>query len=477
MLFNSFQYILFFPVVCLVYFAIPFRWRTAFLLLASYYFYMCWRWQYIILIMVQTEINFLCGLRMERAKTQAGRRALLLTAIILSLALLFFFKYYNFVNETLRSLFASVEVPYHVPRLSILLPIGISFHTFQTLSYIIDLYRGKIPVERSFVKFALFVSFFPLLVAGPIERANRLLPQLERQNHFDVDRFSSGLKLMLWGFFKKVVIADRLAEYVNQIYPHPADYSGATLMLASYCFAFQIYCDFSGYTDIAIGSARALGYDLMKNFNLPLLARSPGDFWQRWHISLSTWFRDYVYFPLGGSRVSGRRWMFNIMVVFGVSGLWHGANWTFVIWGLLNGVFFLLGTRLGPHLSGLCSHWGLPHRALVVLQVLVTFHLLLIARIFFRAGSLYDALLIVKRIFTGLASPIYLGSSSVGTLLGLALVVMLLVIQTLQYKNLLPLNLSPVRVPVLLRWSGYLAMLLGISMLGKSGNDFIYFQF
>lgn len=477
MLFNSFQYLLFFPVVCLLYFALPFRWRTTFLLLASYYFYMCWRWEYIVLIMVQTEINFLCGLRMEHARTQAGRKALLLTAIVLSLALLFFFKYYNFFNETFRSLFAFVHAPYHVPHLNILLPIGISFHTFQTLSYIIDLYRGKIPVERSFIKFALFVSFFPLLVCGPIERANHLLPQLERKNHFDMDRLSSGLKLMLWGFFKKVVIADQLAEYVNQIYPHPADYSGATLALASYFFAFQIYCDFSGYADIAIGSARVLGYDLMKNFNLPLLARSPGDFWQRWHISLSTWFRDYVYFPLGGSRVSDTRWAFNIMVVFGVSGLWHGANWTFPIWGLLNGVFFLLGTCVGPYVSRFCRRCGLPERGLVLLQILVTFHLLMFARIFFRAGSLHDALFIVRRICTGLADPVYLGYSSVGAMLGLALMIMLLVVQWLQYNNRLPLNLSPVRVPALLRWSGYVAMLFAIATVGKSGNDFIYFQF
>ena len=477
MLFNSFPYLLFFPVVCLLYFAIPFRWRTAFLLLASYYFYMCWRWEYVVLIMAQTEINFLCGLKMERARTQAARRALLLTAIILSLSLLFFFKYYNFANEALRSLFAFVEVPYHVPRLNVLLPIGISFHTFQTLSYIIDLYRGKIPVERSFVKFALFVSFFPLLVAGPIERANRLLPQLERRNHFDVDRLSSGLKLMLWGFFKKVVIADRLAEYVNQIYPHPADFSGATLALATYCFAFQIYCDFSGYTDIAIGSARVLGYDLMQNFNLPYLARSISEFWQRWHISLSTWFRDYVYFPLGGNRVSARRWAFNIMVVFALSGLWHGANWTFLIWGALHGGYYLLEKHVGPYAGDLFQLCGIPQRVRVLLQTLITFHLVLFAWIFFRAGSLHDALFIVQRICSDLASPIYLGYSSVGTMLGLTLILMLIVVQWLQYKNRLPLYFSGVRLPALLRWSGYLAMLLAISMLGKSGNDFIYFQF
>jgi alginate O-acetyltransferase complex protein AlgI len=476
-LFNSFQYLLFFPLVCLGYFALPYRLRMGFLLLASYYFYMCWRWEYVVLIMVQTEINFLCGLRMERARTQAGRRALLVTAITLTLALLFFFKYYNFANETLRNLFAFLQTPYHVPHLNVLLPIGISFHTFQTLSYIIDVYREKIPVERSFIKFALFVSFFPLLVAGPIERANRLLPQLERKNHFDVDRLSSGLKLMLWGFFKKVVIADRLAEYVNQIYPHAADYSGATLVLATYCFAFQIYCDFSGYTDIAIGSARVLGYDLMQNFNLPYLARSISEFWQRWHISLSTWFRDYVYFPLGGNRVSAMRWIFNIMVVFGLSGLWHGASWTFLVWGALHGGYYLLERWVGPHVRGLCQRCAVPERVQALLQMLVTFHLVLFAWIFFRAGSLHDALFIVKRIGTDLAGPIYLGYSSVGTMLGLALMVMLAIVQGLQYKNRLPRYPSAVRLPALFRWSGYLAMLLGISMLGKSGNDFIYFQF
>ena len=233
MLFNSFQYIWFFVLVCVLYFAIPFRHRTWFLLLASYYFYMCWRWEYVALIIVQTEINFLCGLWMEKARTPARRKALLVTGMVLTLAILFFFKYYNFANDSLRSLFGLVQVPYHIPHLDILLPIGVSFHTFQTLSYTIDLYRGRIPVERHFGKFALYVSFFPLLVAGPIERANRLLPQLERQNHFDVARLSSGLKLMLWGFFKKVVIADRLAEYVNQIYGHPGDFSCATLALAT----------------------------------------------------------------------------------------------------------------------------------------------------------------------------------------------------------------------------------------------------
>ncbi|HOX59464.1 MAG TPA: MBOAT family O-acyltransferase [Candidatus Paceibacterota bacterium] len=477
MLFNSFQYLLFFPIVCLLYFAAPFRWRTAFLLLASYYFYMCWRWEYVALIIVQTEINFLCGLQMVKARTPRAKKGFLVAGVVMTLAILFFFKYYNFANESLRSLFAFLQAPYHVPRLDILLPIGVSFHTFQTLSYIIDLYRGKIPVERSFAKFALYVSFFPLLVAGPIERANRLLPQLERENHFDVARLSSGLKLMLWGFFKKVVIADRLAEYVNQIYPHAADHSGLTLLLATYCFAFQIYCDFSGYTDIAIGSARVLGYDLMQNFNLPYLARSISDFWQRWHISLSTWFRDYVYIPMGGSRVSSARWAFNIVAVFAVSGLWHGANWTFVIWGLLHGGYYLLEKFVGPYAGRLCALCRVPERLKAGLQILITFHLVLLAWVFFRAASLQDALLIVSRICTDLSLPIYPGFSSVSTMLGIGLILVLIAVQMLQYRNRLPLYFSRVGVPIAVRWCGYLVMLLGISMFGKSGNDFIYFQF
>lgn len=477
MLFNSFPYLLFFPVVCLLYFAIPFRWRTAFLLLASYYFYMCWRWEYVVLIMVQTEINFLCGLKMERARTAVGRRALLLTAIILTLAILFFFKYYNFANGALRSLFAFLQAPYHLPDLDILLPIGISFHTFQTLSYIIDLYRGKIPVERSFVKFALFVSFFPLLVAGPIERANHLLPQLERRNHFDVARLSSGLKLMLWGFFKKVVIADRLAEYVNQIYGHPADFSGTTLALATYCFAFQIYCDFSGYSDIAIGSARVLGFDLMQNFDLPYLARSISEFWQRWHISLSTWFRDYLYFPLGGSRVSLARWAVNILIVFTVSGLWHGASWVFVIWGGLHGLYYLMEKWLAPYGQVLCLRLHLPETVQALLQVLLTFHLVLVAWVFFRASSLHEALFILGRMVTDLSGTPYLGYSAVGTLAGLMLVGLLIAVQLLQRFNRLPLGFSQVPVPAALRWGGCLGMMLGLTLLGKNGHGFIYFQF
>lgn len=477
MLFNSFQYLLFLPLVCLLYFACPYRWRMHLLLLASYYFYMCWRWEYVLLIVVQTEINFLCAFKMEKAQNPAQKKGWLITALMLTLAILFFFKYFNFASDALESLSRLWHGQMDFPHLDVLLPIGISFHTFQTLSYTIDVYRGRIPVERSFTKFALYVTFFPLLVAGPIERASRLLPQFDRQNHFDVSRLSSGLKLILWGLFKKVVIADRLAEYVNQIYANPGDFSGPTLALATYCFAFQIYCDFSGYSDIAIGSARILGYDLMQNFNLPYMARSISDFWQRWHISLSTWFRDYVYIPLGGSRVSASRWGFNIVTVFAISGLWHGANWTFVVWGALHGVYYLLERFASKSAAAMAESLRIPNSVRAFFQVVITFHLVLLAWVFFRANSLTDAFTIISRIVTDISGPLYLGRSALATVVGIWFVFSLLVVQVLQNYKKLPHYPNHASVPMHLKWIGYILLMFGIAMFGVSGNDFIYFQF
>jgi D-alanyl-lipoteichoic acid acyltransferase DltB (MBOAT superfamily) len=429
------------------------------------------------LIILQTEINFVCGLQLEKARTPRSKKWILGISIALTLAILFFFKYFNFTSQSMESIFAAFGVHRQFPTLDVLLPIGVSFHTFQTLSYTIDVYRGRIPIERNFTKFALYVSFFALLVAGPIVRASRLLPQFNKHNKFDVDRLSSGLKLILWGLFKKIVIADRLAVYVNQIYGNPEAYSGATLALATYCFAFQIYCDFSGYSDMAIGSARILGYDLMQNFNLPYLSRSISEFWQRWHISLSTWFRDYVYIPLGGSRVSTGRWAFNIVAVFAISGLWHGANWTFIVWGVLHGSYYLLEKFASKPAALVCDALRIPQKARTILQIIIVFHLVLLAWVFFRAASLHDALTILSRIATMLAGPLYLGSSSVNTAIGLMLTFILIIIQALQLRNRLPLHFSGVAVNPFLRWSAYIAMLLGIAMLGKSSNDFIYFQF
>jgi alginate O-acetyltransferase complex protein AlgI len=477
MLFNSFEYFVFLPVVVLACFMVPARFRVWLLLLASYVFYMFWRWEYVALIIAQTEINYYCGLRIAKSEDAKKRGIWLAVALVLTLAILFFFKYFNFANNTLRWIFQSFQATYSIPNLNVLLPVGISFHTFQALSYTIDLYRGKIPVERSFPRFALFVTFFPLLVAGPIERAHRLLPRFAETKHFDVERTVSGLKMILWGLFKKVVIADSLAVYVAQIYGRPEQFPGATLALATYFFAFQIYCDFSGYTDIAIGSARILGCDMMQNFNLPYLARSISEFWQRWHISLSTWFRDYVYIPLGGNRGTSGRWAFNILVTFLVSGLWHGANWTFIIWGGLHGFYYLIERGLGPAARRFAEFIRLPGRLVAALQILVTFHLVLIAWVFFRAKSISDAMLILSRIATDLTGKLYLGPSVVSTTIGIAFICLLCMVMILQFRGKIPLYFSGGQVPVAVRWCAYLALLLGIAMFGKSGNDFIYFQF
>jgi alginate O-acetyltransferase complex protein AlgI len=342
-LFNSIEFLLFFPVVVAIYFATPQRYRWALLLAASYYFYASWKPEYLLLIIASTLVDYGCGLRMGSIAGKARRKKWLLVSLTSNLGLLFAFKYFNFFNESARAVFDRFNIFYDVPAFDLLLPVGISFYTFQTLSYSIDVYRGRQRPERHLGIFALYVSFFPQLVAGPIERSTHLLPQFFQPHRFEYDRVTSGLRLVLWGFFKKVVVADRLALYVNAVYNDPSAHTGPTILLATYFFAFQIYCDFSGYSDIAIGTARVMGYDLMQNFRRPYFARSISEFWSRWHISLSTWFRDYLYIPLGGNRVPRWRWYVNLFAVFLISGLWHGANWTFVVWGALHGTYLIVG--------------------------------------------------------------------------------------------------------------------------------------
>ncbi|MCB0064655.1 MAG: MBOAT family protein, partial [Caldilineaceae bacterium] len=338
MLFNSLQFIIFFPAVVTIYFLLPHRYRWLLLLAASYYFYAAWQIEYTLLIFISTAVDYAMAHLMAQSEKLWHRRAYLGVSLLVNLGLLFGFKYFNFFNESVRATLNLFNIFYNVPAFQVLLPVGISFYTFQTLSYTIDVYRGKLAPERHFGRFALYVAFFPQLVAGPIERATHLLPQFHQPMTFNQTRIASGLRLLLWGMFKKVVIADRLALYVNQVYDHPGDHGALTLLIASYFFAFQIYCDFSGYSDIAIGAARVMGFDLMENFRQPYMARSIAGFWRRWHISLSTWFRDYLYIPLGGNRVARWRWYSNLFLVFLVSGLWHGAAWHFVIWGALHGL-------------------------------------------------------------------------------------------------------------------------------------------
>jgi D-alanyl-lipoteichoic acid acyltransferase DltB (MBOAT superfamily) len=477
-LFNSFEYFLFLPIVVLLYFLLPFRWRNPFLLIASYYFYMSWKWEFGFLMLFTSAVNYIAGLRISAAATRRARRLWLTLAIILSLGVLVYFKYANFFIEEASALLRTLGMNVRDSYLNVILPVGISFFTFQALSYSIDLYKGRMPLEKNFINFTLFVSFFPQLVAGPIERATNLLDQFKKEQHFSSERLLEGSKLIIWGLFKKVVIADRLAAYVEQIYASPEMFGGSTLFLATFFFAFQIYCDFSGYSDIAIGSAHILGFRLMQNFNLPYLATSIKDFWHRWHISLSTWFADYVYKPLGGNRVSKGRWMFNIMAVYVVSGLWHGANWTFIIWGGIFGVLYLL-EHAGDKLLRKTGTDGFFYMSPVihVLRVAVIFTAVLVSWVFFRADNVSTAWHIVTNMFTGWNRIPYLGPSAFDTILGVALILLLWFIQVLQYRGVVSIYMSKSAVPVALRWAGYAIMLVMIAMLGVSSEQFIYFQF
>jgi len=481
MLFNSLHFLFFLPVVLALYFATPARWKWALLLLASYYFYAAWRVEYLLLIMASTGVDYAAGIQMGRQETRKARRPWLFLSLLVNLGLLFTFKYLNFFSETFQATFDQFNVFYGIPTFDVLLPVGISFYTFQTLSYTIEVYRGKQKPERHLGIFALYVSFFPQLVAGPIERSTRLLPQFFQEHGFNLERARSGLRLMLWGFFKKLVVADRLAVYVNEVYADPTAHSSATLLVATYFFAVQIYCDFSGYSDIAIGTARIMGYDLMENFRRPYFSRSIREFWGRWHISLSTWFRDYVYIPLGGNRVSKRRWYANLFIVFVVSGLWHGAAWTFVFWGALHGGYLVLALvssdlrdRLWARLKGLPAADALRN----ALAVVTTFHLVLFAWVFFRAETLREAITVIRGVVRwepateALSAPSGLWNFR----LSLVAIAVLLVVDLVQSrwggeKCLL-------RMPLPVRWAIYYAALFAILMFGEfGGEDFIYFQF
>lgn len=479
MLFNSIQFLIFFPLVAFAYFAMPQRYRWAFLLAASYYFYMSWKPEYIVLIIGSTLVDYYVGLRMGKADTRAARRPYLILSLCVNLGILFGFKYLNFFSESARMLFDQVNIFYGVPAFDLLLPVGISFYTFQTLSYSIDVYRGKQKPERHLGIFALYVAFFPQLVAGPIERSTHLIPQFRQKHDFDYDRVTSGLKLMAWGFFKKLVIADRLAVFVDAVYNSPQEYTGVPLIIATYAFAFQIYCDFSGYSDIAIGAARVLGIDLMENFRLPYLAKSIPDFWRRWHISLSTWFRDYLYIPLGGNRVPMGRMAMNLMIVFVLSGLWHGANWTFVLWGALHGLFMIIAVLISSlWRKGSGVDIGAP-RLVKVLQIAGTFNLVCFAWIFFRANSIGDAWYIVTHLFSGLELRAGYGIGGGGayelSIAALAIVIMELVHWLRQRGDLQRLFMFQ---PIWVRWTAYYALVFFILVLGKFGvSEFIYFQF
>ena len=480
MLFNSFEFLLFFPFVLVLYYAIPARGAQWFLLIASYFFYACWEPHYLVLIWMSTVVDYLVGLRLGRTKGLHARRWLLAASLTANLGILFVFKYFNFFNSAVSGLADWMGWSYRVPNLDVLLPVGISFYTFQTLAYTIDVYRGRRLPESSLLHFSMYVAFFPQLVAGPIERSERLIPQLQRRAPIDVARWKTGLFLILWGFFKKTVLADNLALYVNPVFANPAGHTGLPLWIGTLFFAMQIYCDFSGYSDIAIGAARMLGIDLMVNFRNPYHARSISEFWRRWHISLSTWFRDYLYIPLGGSKGGRGQTGFNLLVVFLLSGLWHGADWTFLIWGALHGLAMVATVFLRPSTqrAGLAAQrlgcgwcWSF-------LCWVTTFGFVLLGWVFFRAQSLDAAIVLLRGLFTATDGPILI-EGVFGVRHMLIVVVGLLLLEFgHQVERWTPLDQWIRRRHVVCRWLIYLGLTLFVLNFGATEEvPFFYFQF
>lgn len=482
MLFNSIDFAIFLPIVFVLYWLLKSRLTAQNLLIAisSYVFYGWWDWRFLFLILFSTLIDYSVGFWMAKTEVSKHRKFLLWTSLIVNLGLLGFFKYYNFFIDNFVQAFSFFGVPLQPNSLNIILPVGISFYTFQTLSYTIDIYRGKLEPAKDFVSFAAFVSFFPQLVAGPIERATNLLPQFYTKRKFDYKQAVDGLRQILWGLFKKMVIADNCAVYANLIFNNSEDYSGSTLAMGAVFFAFQIYGDFSGYSDIAIGTSRLFGFNLMKNFAFPYFSRDIAEFWRRWHISLSTWFRDYLYIPLGGSRGDKGQQVRNVFIIFIVSGFWHGANWTFIIWGLLNAMYFLpllLLKKNRTFTNNIAENTFLPNFKEII-QLVITFGLTVIAWVFFRAESLSHAIQFLVDMFSLdlFTLPVYTVRKLIYPIL--ILLGFFIAIEWLGRRNNFAIESILNKLPLFLRWSfyGFLIFLIGMYMQTDE-TPFIYFQF
>jgi len=476
MLFNSMHFLYFFVIVTPLYFLLPHRFRWILLLTASCYFYMAFIPVYILILAGTIVVDYFAAIWLENSAGKK-RKWLLVASLVANIGVLAVFKYYNFLNENLSVLLNSLGYENTIPNLGIALPIGLSFHTFQAMSYTIEVYRGHQKAERHFGIYALYVMFYPQLVAGPIERPQNLLHQFYEKHRFVFERVVDGLKLMLWGLFMKVVIADRLAIYVDAAYNNADKHTGASLAVASVFFCFQVYCDFAGYSNIAIGAARVMGFNLMTNFNRPFFSKSVSEFWTRWHISLSTWFKDYLYISMGGNRVPIPRWYFNLFFVFLISGLWHGADWHYVVWGGITGfylVFALMTEKIRNRLTRFVYLDKVP-KINAFLQMLTTFLLICFSFIFFRANSMSDALLIVERIFS-FSGPVFIGDFQ-QFFYCLAAIFVLLFIEVRQHfyiQTHLPFKPG--------HWFkeqvAYAALIIVILMLGVfDGGQFIYFQF
>lgn len=480
MLFNSLAFVVFFVIVFIVYWALPHKYRWALILVSSYYFYMCWNIKCVLLIFVTTLISYLAALAIEKKQDdkKAKKLILSLTAVV-CLGVLAFYKYFNFISQSVIDVLNLFSLNVSPLTLSILLPVGISFYTFQTLSYVIDVYRGDVEAERHFGKYAAFISFFPQLVAGPIERSSNLLPQIKKEQKFEYSKATYGLKIMAVGYFKKVIIADTLAKFVSKVYDAPSQYTGFALVLATVFFAIQIYCDFSGYSDIAVGVSKIIGIDLMTNFKSPYFAQSIKEFWSRWHISLSTWFKDYVYIPLGGNRVGRLRHYFNLILTFLVSGLWHGANWTFVVWGGIHGGVQVLENILFP------QKYRSSKGVLSLFRMLMVFAFCCFAWIFFVSSSIGEAWYVICHLLEGIGNPVAYVSSglwSIGILntdllfIGIS-VIILGIYDYCSLKTDVIQKISSLK-PVA-RWAIYCCFALWVifNFPAVDAVEFIYFQF
>ncbi|PNQ73889.1 membrane-bound O-acyltransferase family protein [Hanstruepera neustonica] len=480
MLFNSIDFVIFLPIVFLLYWFVTNRnlkLQNLFLLIASYVFYGWWDWRFLSLIIFSSLVDYTIGNLMGQSKSGLKRKSLLILSLCVNLGLLGVFKYYNFFAESFEQAFTFMGSTFHANRLNIVLPVGISFYTFQTLSYTIDVYRNKLEPTKNIISFFAFVSFFPQLVAGPIERASNLLPQFSKKRVFNYHIATDGMRQILWGLFKKIVIADNCAVYVNEIFDNYQDYNGSTLLLGGILFAFQIYCDFSGYSDIAIGVSRLFGFNLMKNFAFPYFSRDIAEFWRRWHISLSTWFRDYLYIPLGGSKGSTSKKIRNIFIIFLVSGFWHGANWTFIVWGFLNALYFLPLMLLNKNRinTNTVAEGNLFANMKEISQIGITFFITVIAWIFFRAENVSHAFSYLGSLFSRsfFELPNYQGLNFIY----LGLIIALVVVEWLQRNKEHGLELNTTWISKPVRWSLYIVIILVIVVFGNSQQEFIYFQF
>lgn len=490
MLFNSIEFLFFLPIVFLLYWFVfrSYRWQNLLIVLSSYVFYGWWDWRFLLLIALTSFCSFLSGVGLERYEGHRSRQKLVSAAnIILNLSILGVFKYYNFFVESFSVLFSSMGLQLDWVTLNIVLPVGISFYTFQALSYTIDVYQHKLRATHDVVAFFAYISFFPQLVAGPIERATHLLPQFQKKRHFEYDKAVDGCRQMLWGFFKKMVIADNCGSIVTQIWGSYGHQPGFILFCGAILFTIQIYCDFSGYSDIAIGCARLFGFDLMKNFDYPHLARSIPEFWRRWHISLTTWFRDYVYFPLGGSRCSQGRAVRNVLLVWAVSGLWHGANWTFVCWGLYHGILLAIYNVLGINTKyqHIVAYGKWLPSVKEVLQVTFTFLLVAIGLVIFRAETLTDAIgylsgMCSSSLFDMAASLEFLQGQMLQLYILIPGILLLFTSEWFSRQRVYPLQFAPggfVSRHAVVRYSIYVCFLIMIFGLSMSKTEFIYFRF